>query len=142
VQEDHCRRQRAQRDEQRDPLGGAGQRDSDRSRITDQVVTHHGPPAPGDRVQFITGPSPSLGQDIGRAQRRGHAASLDGGARGSQDEGVVSIREGAWVTSDERGDDGNGCANGLTDGRSAPCGATTYSTCLVQVEPAPDRYRG
>ena len=52
--------------------------------------------------------------------------------------GVVSIREGAWFTPDERGDDGKGCANVLTDDRSAPCGATTYNTCLVQVEPAPD----
>ena len=31
-----------------------------------------------------------------------------------------------------------GCANVLTDDRSAPCGATTYNTCLVQVEPAPE----
>ena len=52
--------------------------------------------------------------------------------------GVVSIREGAWFTPDERGDDRKGCANVLTDDRSAPCGATTYNTCLVQVEPAPD----
>ena len=52
--------------------------------------------------------------------------------------GVVSIREGAWFTPDERGDDGKGCANVLTDDRSAPCGATTYNTCLVQVEPAPE----
>jgi len=50
--------------------------------------------------------------------------------------GVVSIREGAWFTPDERGDDRKGCANVLTDDRSAPCGATTYNTCLVQVEPA------
>jgi len=35
---------------------------------------------------------------------------------------------------DERGDDGKGCANVLTDDRSAPSGATTYNTCLVQVE--------
>ena len=37
-----------------------------------------------------------------------------------------------------RGVDGAGCANVLTDDRSAPCGATTYNTCLVQVEPAPE----
>ena len=53
--------------------------------------------------------------------------------------GVVSIREGAWFTPDERGDDRKGCANALTDDRSAPCGATTYNTCLVQVEPAPEQ---
>jgi anaerobic dimethyl sulfoxide reductase subunit A len=53
--------------------------------------------------------------------------------------GVVSIREGAWFTPDERGDDGKGCANVLTDDRSAPSGATTYNTCLVQVEPAPEQ---
>jgi anaerobic dimethyl sulfoxide reductase subunit A len=52
--------------------------------------------------------------------------------------GVVSIREGAWFTPDERGDDRKGCANVLTDDRSAPCGATTYNTCLVQVERAPE----
>ena len=52
--------------------------------------------------------------------------------------GVVSIREGAWFTPDARGDDRKGCANVLTDDRSAPCGATTYNTCLVQVEPAPE----
>jgi anaerobic selenocysteine-containing dehydrogenase len=53
--------------------------------------------------------------------------------------GVVSIREGAWFTPDERGDDRKGCANVLTDDRSAPCGATTYNTCLVQVEAAPEQ---
>ena len=56
--------------------------------------------------------------------------------------GVVSIREGAWFTPDERGDDRKGCANVLTDDRSAPCGATTYNTCLVQVEPAPEQGSG
>jgi anaerobic dimethyl sulfoxide reductase subunit A len=50
--------------------------------------------------------------------------------------GVVSIKEGAWFTPDERGEDRRGCANVLTDDRAAPCGATTYNTCLVQVEPA------
>jgi anaerobic selenocysteine-containing dehydrogenase len=43
-----------------------------------------------------------------------------------------------WFTPDARGDDRKGCANVLTDDRSAPCGATTYNTCLVQVEPAPE----
>jgi anaerobic dimethyl sulfoxide reductase subunit A len=39
--------------------------------------------------------------------------------------GVVSIREETWCTPDKRGDDRKGCANVLTDDRSAPCGATT-----------------
>jgi anaerobic dimethyl sulfoxide reductase subunit A len=50
--------------------------------------------------------------------------------------GVVSIKEGAWFTPDEGGVDQRGCANVLTDDRSAPCGATTYNTCLVEVERA------
>jgi anaerobic dimethyl sulfoxide reductase subunit A len=50
--------------------------------------------------------------------------------------GVVSIKEGAWFTPDDAGIDQRGCANVLTDDRAAPCGATTYNTCLVQVEPA------
>jgi len=29
-----------------------------------------------------------------------------------------------------------GCANALAEDRSAPCGATTYNTNLVEVEPA------
>ncbi len=51
--------------------------------------------------------------------------------------GVVSIKEGAWFTPDESGADTRGCANVLTDDRSAPSGATTYNTCLVEIEPAP-----
>jgi anaerobic dimethyl sulfoxide reductase subunit A len=50
--------------------------------------------------------------------------------------GVVSIKEGAWFTPDHEGHDTTGCANSLTDDRSAPCGATTYNTNLVQVEAA------
>jgi anaerobic dimethyl sulfoxide reductase subunit A len=50
--------------------------------------------------------------------------------------GVVSIKEGAWFTPDANGVDQRGCANVLTEDRSAPCGATTYNTCLVQVEAA------
>jgi anaerobic dimethyl sulfoxide reductase subunit A len=48
--------------------------------------------------------------------------------------GVVSIKEGAWFSPDGDGRDGAGCANALTDDRSAPCGATTYNTNLVEVE--------
>jgi len=50
--------------------------------------------------------------------------------------GVVSIKEGAWFIPDDRGTDTQGCANVLTLDRSAPCGATTYNTNRVQVEPA------
>jgi hypothetical protein len=40
---------------------------------------------------------------------------------------VVSIKEGAWFTPDADG------ANVLAEDRSAPCGATTYNTNLVEV---------
>jgi len=50
--------------------------------------------------------------------------------------GVVSIKEGAWFVPDDRGTDTQGCANVLTLDRPAPCGATTYNTNMVQVEPA------
>jgi anaerobic dimethyl sulfoxide reductase subunit A len=48
--------------------------------------------------------------------------------------GVVSIKEGAWFTPDGAGTDTTGCANALTNDRSAPCGATTYNTNLVEIE--------
>jgi anaerobic dimethyl sulfoxide reductase subunit A len=47
--------------------------------------------------------------------------------------GTVSIKEGAWFTPDAAGTDTKGCANVLTDDRSAPCGATTYNTNQVDV---------
>jgi anaerobic dimethyl sulfoxide reductase subunit A len=50
--------------------------------------------------------------------------------------GAVSIKEGAWFTPDAAGTDVRGCANVLTDDRSAPCGATTYNTNTVDVAPA------
>ena len=50
--------------------------------------------------------------------------------------GVVSIKEGAWFTPDATGGDVHGCANVLTDDRSAPSGATTYNTNRVDVAPA------
>jgi anaerobic dimethyl sulfoxide reductase subunit A len=48
--------------------------------------------------------------------------------------GAVSIKEGAWFTPDASGTDSKGCANVLTEDRSAPCGATTYNTNSVEVE--------
>jgi len=51
-------------------------------------------------------------------------------------QGVVSIKEGAWFTPDADGIDTEGCANVLAEDRSAPCGATTYNTNLVEVEGA------
>jgi anaerobic dimethyl sulfoxide reductase subunit A len=51
--------------------------------------------------------------------------------------GVVSIKEGTWFTPDADGLDRHGCANVLTADRSSPCGATTYNTNFVEVEPAP-----
>jgi anaerobic selenocysteine-containing dehydrogenase len=50
--------------------------------------------------------------------------------------GVISIKEGAWFTPDADGTDTQGCANVLAEDRSAPCGATTYNTNLVEVERA------
>ena len=50
--------------------------------------------------------------------------------------GVVSIKEGAWFTPDAEGRDTRGCANVLTEDRAAPCGATTYNTCRVDIAPA------
>jgi anaerobic dimethyl sulfoxide reductase subunit A len=47
--------------------------------------------------------------------------------------GVVSIKEGAWFTPNVDGTDTTGCANVLAEDRSAPCGATTYNTNLVEV---------
>jgi anaerobic selenocysteine-containing dehydrogenase len=49
--------------------------------------------------------------------------------------GVVSIKEGAWFVPDHTGVDTQGCANVLTDDRPAPCGATTYNSNWVEVEP-------
>jgi anaerobic dimethyl sulfoxide reductase subunit A len=48
--------------------------------------------------------------------------------------GVVSIKEGAWFTPDGGGTDTRGAANVLTEDRAAPCGATTFNSCLVQIE--------
>lgn len=51
--------------------------------------------------------------------------------------GVVAIKEGAWFAPDGDGTDRSGCANALSEDRSAPCGATTYNTNQVQVEAWP-----
>ena len=48
--------------------------------------------------------------------------------------GVVSIKEGAWFTPDADGTDTDGCANVLTDDRSAPCGRD-------DLQHQPGRYR-
>ena len=50
-------------------------------------------------------------------------------------QGVVSIKEGAWFTPETNGIDYQGCANVLTTDRAAPCGATTYNTNQVEIEP-------
>jgi hypothetical protein len=39
----------------------------------------------------------------------------------------------AGFTPDADGTDSRGCANVLAEDRSAPCGATTYNTNLVEV---------
>lgn len=50
--------------------------------------------------------------------------------------GVVSIKEGAWFAPGADGVDTEGCANVLTTDRAAPCGATTYNTNQVEIQPA------
>jgi anaerobic dimethyl sulfoxide reductase subunit A len=47
--------------------------------------------------------------------------------------GVVSIKEGAWFTLDERGQDTHGCANVLTEDRASPAGAASFNTCFVEI---------
>ena len=51
-------------------------------------------------------------------------------------QGAVSIKEGAWFSPNADGADIRGCANVLTDDRSAPCGATTYNSNEVEVAAA------
>lgn len=47
--------------------------------------------------------------------------------------GVVLIKEGAWFTPADDGTDLRGCADVLSDDRSAPRGANTYNTNQVEV---------
>jgi len=47
--------------------------------------------------------------------------------------GVVAIKEGAWFSPTKDRTDTAGCANMLAEDQSAPCGATTYNTNLVEV---------
>ncbi len=49
--------------------------------------------------------------------------------------GVVSIKEGSWFTPDADGTDRRGCANVLTADVASPCGAMTYNTNSVEIEP-------
>ena len=50
--------------------------------------------------------------------------------------GVIAIKEGAWFSLDERGQDTHGCSNLLTPDRSSPAGATPFNSCFVEIEPA------
>jgi anaerobic dimethyl sulfoxide reductase subunit A len=47
--------------------------------------------------------------------------------------GVVSIKEGAWFAPTADGTDTGGCAIMLAEDRSAPCGAATNNTNLVEI---------
>jgi anaerobic dimethyl sulfoxide reductase subunit A len=50
--------------------------------------------------------------------------------------GVAATKEGVWFTPDEKGTDLRGCPNVLTEDSSSPAGASTYNTCLVEIEAA------
>jgi anaerobic selenocysteine-containing dehydrogenase len=49
---------------------------------------------------------------------------------------VAATKEGVWFTPDEKGTDLRGCPNVLTEDSSSPAGASTYNTCLVEIEAA------
>ena len=51
-------------------------------------------------------------------------------------EGVVAIKEGAWVRPDGHDADVGGCANVLSADYASPCGATTYNSNSVEVAAA------
>jgi anaerobic dimethyl sulfoxide reductase subunit A len=57
------------------------------------------------------------------------AVVTDGVARG-----VVSITEGSWYQPDSNGLDRGGNPNLVNLDRPSACGATTYNSCLVEVE--------
>jgi anaerobic dimethyl sulfoxide reductase subunit A len=48
--------------------------------------------------------------------------------------GVAAMKDGAWYNPDENGVDAGGCANTVTRDQSAPSGATTYNTGLVEIQ--------
>jgi anaerobic dimethyl sulfoxide reductase subunit A len=50
--------------------------------------------------------------------------------------GVISIKEGAWFTPDQHGQDTRGCANVLVADRASPAGASAFNTCFVEIAPA------
>ncbi len=47
--------------------------------------------------------------------------------------GVVSIKEGAWFTPDQHGEDTRGCANVLIADRASPAGASAFNSTFVDV---------
>ena len=49
--------------------------------------------------------------------------------------GVISITEGRWWQPDDDGLDLGGNPNTVSLDRPSACGATTYNTCLIEVEP-------
>ena len=49
--------------------------------------------------------------------------------------GVISITEGRWWQPDDQGLDLGGNPNTLSLDRPSACGATTYNSCLIEVEP-------
>ena len=53
--------------------------------------------------------------------------------------GVVAIKEGAWFTFDEGGQERRGCANVLIEDRASPAGASAFNSCFVEVAPVKSR---
>jgi len=49
--------------------------------------------------------------------------------------GVVAIKEGAWFTFDEAGQERRGCANVLIEDRASPAGASAFNSCFVEIAP-------
>lgn len=97
------------------------------ARVDPDTVWMH----PGDAAArgIVDGQKVRIFNDIG-------ATVLPAQVTGRIARGVVSIKEGAWFAPGVDGVDTRGCANVLTMDRAAPCGATTYNTNQVQIEPA------